>query len=471
MFDAAAAFFAAVDAEWPELAKAAEMAGSYAEAQTWADIYDRQAQETLDLVSRTANAVHNYGTILLESGYQHALADHTANLDPGPEPTKPAAPQIPVFVCRVPLPAAGGPGNGLSGDQSSLVRDALGLADKIGITIPDGDATKMSNAAAVWERMAAAGAVAGLVGTLEAAARAFDDVTAAESAFIDEDLRAAAAAAAAVVAAMLELAASTREHRADLDGLRTQLVDHLTSIANALMAELAINAAVSVASSWVTFGVSIAAGIAAAAAIAARYARPIRATIEAWRTARRAKNTARASANTLANHAKEMRRLEELGGSAKTPTPTAARPLTEADKNALADYSAYGSRLNNAMREGRITEEQQGRINELNSALDKLPNHEGLVVRRTALPDDVLAQYQKGTNVSDPAFTSASTGSGFTGPVEFQIMSRTGKDISGQVPTAYAPEAEVLFKSGTNFNVVDRFVTADGRTIIQMTES
>jgi hypothetical protein len=273
LFASAAAWWAAVDAQWPELAKAEHMTGSYSEAKEWAISYDRRAIEVLTMVDTTASAVHNYACGLQTMGYNHALAEHAATLDAGPAPEKPSTPILPMqLVFRIPLPSAGGPGQG-------LIDDGIGLVEKIGIVIPDGDATKMSNTADTWDRIRTAGAVVALPADLEAAARAFDDVTAFESAFIDEDLRAAKAAAEAVITAMTELANSCREHHKNLDDLRTQLVEHLNEIRDALLTELAINAAISVASSFVTFGLGAAAGVAGAAAICARFARPIRVRI------------------------------------------------------------------------------------------------------------------------------------------------------------------------------------------------
>ncbi|WP_405163893.1 hypothetical protein OG203_01860 [Nocardia sp. NBC_01499] len=265
----AAAWWAAVDARWSELEKANHMAGSYSDALDWAKSYDQRATEILKMVEKVATAAHSYAIVLNEMGYQRALDEHGATIDAGPAPVKPPAPMYPVLVCRVPLPSAGGPGQG-------LVDGGLGLVEKIGITIPDGNATLISNAGLTWDSARTAEGAAGFPAILEAAAVAFQDAIAPEASFIDEDLRALKAAAESTLTGMGELAQSCRDHRAPLDELRELLKQQLEMVRDALLQELTITAAISVASSFITFGAGAAIGLASAAAICARYARPMR---------------------------------------------------------------------------------------------------------------------------------------------------------------------------------------------------
>ncbi|PXX66900.1 hypothetical protein DFR70_103655 [Nocardia tenerifensis] len=179
----AQAWWADVDARWPELAKANHMAGSYTDAIEWAKTYDRRAAEILKMVEKVATAAHTYAIVLNEMGYQRALSEHAATIDAGPAPVKPPNPMYPVLVCRVPLPSAGGPGQG-------LVDEGLGLVEKIGLTVPDGNATMISNAGLAWDAAKNSAGAAGFPAILEAAAVAFQDVIAPEAEYIDEDLRA-----------------------------------------------------------------------------------------------------------------------------------------------------------------------------------------------------------------------------------------------------------------------------------------
>ncbi|WP_324191047.1 ADP-ribosyltransferase family protein [Nocardia beijingensis] len=467
--DAASQFWAAIDAEWPAMAQATNMAGSYSDAKKWGESYDHRAEEILTMVGKIANAAHGYATILQDLGYNHATAEHNATIgNTAPPPEKPAPFIPPVIVCRIPLPSAGGPGNG-------LVDEGIGLCEMIGIIVPDGNAGTISNAADTWARTAAADAVAAFPAALEAAAVAFDSLTAPEVAFIDEDLRAVKAAAETAITAMRDLSQSCRDHRAALDELRNELRKQCEAIRDALYAELAINAAVSLASAWITLGASAAIGVAGAAAICARFARPIRLYIESWRTERRIAAGVKLDAD-IARHVREMERLEDLtpAGRLKPKPDVPPKPnLTDVDRMAIDDYAGLGSSLNTSIREGIVTPVQQGRIDRINEAIDKLPAHEGMVYRKTNLPPEVLEQYQIGDTVLEKSFTSYSKDpERFTGQVEMQVFSKSGKDISGYVPDVYKSESEVLYKSPTPFRVVDRFPAPDGsgRIIIQLEE-
>ncbi|MGQ4598688.1 ADP-ribosyltransferase [Nocardia sp. R6R-6] len=465
---AAADFWAAVDAEWPAMAQATNMAGSYSDAKKWGESYDNRAAEILRLVSKLANAAHGYAVILQQVGYNHECAEFAATIGTGPLPTRPAAPLPPVIVCRIPLPSAGGPGNG-------LVDSGIGLAEMIGIIVPDGNATTISNAGNTWERTARAAAVAGFPAALQSAATALESITAPESAFVDEDLRALKAAADAAITAMTDLAASCRAHRQALDELRDNLRMQLEAIRDALLTELAINAAISLASSWITFGVSAAVGLAGAAAICARYARPIRLMIEQWQNERRIAAGVKLDAD-IQRHVREVERLEDLtpGGRLRPKAdPAAASLLNDADRAALWEYTGPGGSesLNYVLRHGGINRAQELRVTDLNAALDKLPDYQGLVTRRADLTPEDLARYQPGHTVTEAGFTSSSRApeAAFDRQVEFRIVSEHGKSIE---QFARKPEElEVLFKSGTEFNVLNRYPDPEtGRIIIEMAE-
>ncbi|MGV9540018.1 ADP-ribosyltransferase [Nocardia beijingensis] len=467
--DAASQFWAAVDGEWPAMAQATNMAGSYSDGKKWGQSYDTRATEILDLVSRLATAAHGYAVILQQIGYNHECAEWVATVDNNAIPVKPAEPIPPVIVCRIPLPSAGGPGNG-------LVDEGIGLAEMIGIIVPDGNATTMSNAADTWERTARAAAVAGFPAALDAAATALQTITAPESAYVDEDLRALKTAADTVITAMTDLAQSCRDHRHALDELRNDLKIQLESIRDALLTELAINAAVSIASSWITLGASAAIGVAGAAAICARYARPIRVMIEQWQNERRIAQGVKYEQD-IQRAVQEVKRLEELrpGGPLK-PKLDPPRPTLSADDVAVlrqGPSDAQANSLTAALREGRVTPEQQRQIDAFNQALGKLPAHEGPVVRHTNLTDEQLAKYVEGEPHTEVGFTSTSINPKGANEflvnnsnVEFEIISKTGRDYR-----QYGTPDEILFPSGTNFFVHSKkFDDATGRWIIKMAE-
>ncbi|WP_107656615.1 ADP-ribosyltransferase [Nocardia suismassiliense] len=477
----ASAWWAAVDARWAELEKATDMAGSYADAREWAASYDRRATEILKMVEKVATAAHSYAIVLNEMGYQRALDEHGATIDAGPAPVKPPKPMYPVLSCRIPLPSAGGPGQG-------LVDEGLGLVEKIGLTIPDGNATTISNAGLTWDSARTSEGAAAFPGILEAGAVAFQDIIAPEAAFIDEDLRALKVAAEQVLTAMGDLAQSCRDHRAALDELRDQLKQQLEMVRDALIQELAITAAISVASSFITFGAGAAIGLAGAAAICARYARPMRTLIENWQKARNIRAGVKFDQD-LARHSQELDRISALKPKPDPPTlpkkdpielpPTRHPPgtakvdLSPTEQAALNRYVSDGSIINKAIREGReLTVDEKAWLDNVNSALDKMPPYEGMVTRRVELTPDEIARYKEGGNITEQPFTSSSAlpdaaKSEATRNVEFQIMSQNGKYIghNGGLPD----ELEVLFKSPTRFEVISN-QTIDGRTVIVMGE-
>ncbi|MEU1547560.1 hypothetical protein [Nocardia sp. NPDC005745] len=481
--DAASRFWMSIDGEWPNMAKATNMAGSYSDAKKWGESYDNRAAAILSMVSKIATAAHDYATILQTIGYNHEVAEHKATVgETAPPPVQPAPFMPPVVVCRIPLPSAGGPGNG-------LVDEGIGLAEMIGIIVPDGNATTISNAADTWARTAASDAVASFPAALEAAAVAFDSLTAPEVTFIDEDLRTVKASAESVIAAMNDLAQSCRDHRVALDELRADLKTQLEAIRDALLAELALNVAISVASSWITFGASVAVGVAGAAAICARYARPIRLYIETWQTERRIAAGVKMDED-IARHVRDLENLpggrlpvkpDPVGPPKKDPIglPKIEHPegipkvdLPRADIDTIGRYTGDSAPLNTAIRSGdNLTPAQMAERDAMNAALDKCPVYEGQVTRRVDLTPEQLAQYEPGSTIVEPPFTSASATSAAAKDraVEMEIWSIDGRYIGHH--SSVPEELEVVFKTDTPFRVVDKFPDPEtGRIIIQMRE-
>ena len=94
----------------------------------------------------------------------------------------------------------------------------------------------------------------------------------------------------------------------------------------------------------------------------------------------------------------------------------------------------------------------------INSGLDKIASHSGLVKRGADLPPSVAKAHCLGCIVKYDAFTSTSKQSGFPGNHQFVIKSKSGKYIAAisEVPE----EEEVLFKHGTRFKIIN--ITKDG---------
>ncbi|MGW0058110.1 ADP-ribosyltransferase [Nocardia nova] len=481
---AAANLYSTVDGKWDALGDCEHMAGTYEEARKWSESYDEHAYDAMATAVHTAEALDSYAGVLREMGYNHALADWNAILgDKGAPPEKPAAPTPAVYSCRVPLASAGGPSNGLEDG-------GVKLAEKIGITVPNGDTGKLANVAAAWKELAAHDAVAKLADEVERVHGLFGDIQTPEVEFISGDLGQLKTAATDVASVFTALGGACAEHCDALVKLREDLKTQLEELGKELLKELAITAAIGVVTSFVTFGVGAAIAGGKVAEIAARFAAPIRGIIDAWKAAHKLEKGVKIEQD-LAKSSKELQALSKLGEDFKKPPkldelpkPGAARVdpagWTGKDSDALLDYTSSGGReLNSALRSGRVegNDALSFRVDNINEALGKLPDYKGVVSRRvqsTEMPPEVLARYQKGATVAEDGFTStsrATNGSPFPGDVEFQIFSKTGKDITEYSNPSYRAEQEVLFPPKTKFDVEDRFIDPEtGRTIIRMVE-
>jgi hypothetical protein len=126
--------------------------------------------------------------------------------------------------------------------------------------------------------------------------------------------------------------------------------------------------------------------------------------------------------------------------------------------------------MNNAMRgDGPIDPAVQDRIDATNRGLDQLPSYEGTTYRGTNLPDSVVERINNGGNLSDGAFTSSSldpdVAQGFMNlgrdnPTSITIQGHSGTNV-GPFSAAQG-EAEILFRGGTEFQVLENSVDANG---------
>ncbi|RWZ78519.1 MAG: hypothetical protein EOT05_02080 [Candidatus Microsaccharimonas sossegonensis] len=149
--------------------------------------------------------------------------------------------------------------------------------------------------------------------------------------------------------------------------------------------------------------------------------------------------------------------------------------LQQADIAAIQDYTGTGYLKMNAMLRGEIPLDASiaERVVAMSSALKKLPDYQGLVVRGTNLSEDVLSKYVPGNDVCEHAFTSYDKLKGFSGNVQFHVESKTGKDISGYSiwgPADGGHEREVLFDRSTKFRVTFHGILEDGTHNIYLEE-
>lgn len=470
LITAADNWFRAIDAKWQTLADCGSMCGSYSEAVTWAESYDTRADELIRTARMVAEAADNYGRVLIQLGHQHALGDYFATVDAGGTPPEaPTPPPPPVFVCRVPLPAAGGPGQG-------LLDDGIGLVEQVGIIIPDGDTAKLGTAAAAWAAIAAAPEATALVGELDRIAGAFTAVTAPEVAHIDEDLRALKASAEAMLAACTELAGSCTSHRDGLIELRDGLKQDLADLATEIAKEAAIGAAIGAVSTLVTFGVggAVAAGVVAGrcGAIIARVAPKIRTLVNTFTSGRKVS----AGVDRAVDVKSMQKELDRLRSLFKQNPDRGRRPTDWGDspgRRAIQDYTEVGSvEVNDALRSGHVSPTTAQKIRDLTEGLAEQPIHQGVVTRQANYPPEMVQQMLHGGKWTEDAFTSSTKlpdGLGVppwnNSKVTIHIQSSTGRDISGI--STRPGELEVMWPPGQSFQRVgDPIIGPDGRIII-----
>ena len=209
------------------------MAGSDDAGTAWARSYDDRAREVLGAVNDLTTALQNYGGVVIQAGYNHAVAEYNATAgNRGAPPQRPPEPARAAGALSTP-PSAGGPGKG-------LFDNALGLVDQIGVPVPDGDTVKVDTAAQAWDRLATVYQTATVVEALDVNARAFSDTKSPEVEFIVRDTHELRDATAAVLAGCRELAQSCKDYRSALEDLRDELAEILSELGMELAVEATI---------------------------------------------------------------------------------------------------------------------------------------------------------------------------------------------------------------------------------------
>lgn len=138
---------------------------------------------------------------------------------------------------------------------------------------------------------------------------------------------------------------------------------------------------------------------------------------------------------------KTQERIQELG-------------LTIPEAVAIKEYTGGGFIELNQSLNTQVTQEMSDVAEVLRQALNKLPDYDGVVIRRTRLPKEVLENHKLYGVVTYPAFTSATYDKldKFTGyPHRLIIKSKTGKKVDWL--SSNFGELEVLFTSPSKFYV------------------
>lgn len=110
LFEKAGKLYDAFNVNMGILAGTGSMAGTDDAGTAWAASYDERASEVLGAANDLMRAMENCGGVVIQAGYNHAVAEHNATPgNGGPAPTKPPEPASAAGVLTAP-PSAGGPG-------------------------------------------------------------------------------------------------------------------------------------------------------------------------------------------------------------------------------------------------------------------------------------------------------------------------------------------------------------------------
>jgi hypothetical protein len=335
------------------------MAGTDDAGMAWATSYDERVVEVLGAVNDLTQAMENYGGVVIQAGYNHAVAEHNATPgNKGPAPTKPPEPTSVAGVLTAP-PSAGGPGRGLV--------DAIGLMQQVGVPVPDGDTDKVSQAADAWDRLATVYQTKTIAEALEVDARAFRDTQSPEVEYIVRDLEELRDAMASVTDGCAELSQSCQEYRSALGDLR----DQLEGILEDLAIELAVTAAVAIAASFVSFGVGAVAGTAKAAQAITKYGRIIAEAVGVWKISKNISKGVK-RVHDIAGLRQKLQRLKNLGR--KTKPEERPKPLPRTDPE--FDFNTRPERLDHTFADKHkldgVVERAGGREEAMRQMLDGL---------------------------------------------------------------------------------------------------
>ncbi|WP_216897636.1 hypothetical protein [Nocardia alni] len=210
------------------------MAGTSTEATAWATSYDARANDTIDNARRLAQTLPYFGSLVALAGYNHALADYNADINPhkGPAPTKPASVPAPVPLCWAGAPASGGPGDGLV--------SIAALMENIHIHIPDGNTDKLDAATTAWKAF--------LKSDIEYAGSRISDVASAlrqnqahEIADLDDLVETLSDSAYKIYASANQLATETGAYAKPLHELRANIKKTITDLEEAITITLAVD--------------------------------------------------------------------------------------------------------------------------------------------------------------------------------------------------------------------------------------
>ncbi|MFF0528360.1 hypothetical protein ACFYT3_08215 [Nocardia amikacinitolerans] len=467
-FDAAAALNDSFKYVFAELGNYGQMAGRDEDGRAWAASYDESARDAVAFFGQAYSTLRAYGTALNDIGFEHAKSDANLKGTTQPERPKDSASTATFGPYVLPASAAGGIPQG-------ILNASIEVLDAINCPLPDGNTETLAKAADAWDRLGTIYQNTNAKDKITISASLFDGVTSKDAVQVREDLKTIETSIGDLLNTCKQISQACLDYKEAIEELRKRIKGFL----DAIVQEAVINVTITIVASCLTGVGGVIAG-AKAVESARKWAVEIKAAVVAWR-ARKALQLKGLADDAAAAMERAKKALEDLYDrltrkSGQPHGPSKNVQLTDEDRRALLQGPSdlRGRSLTDVLRgDTPPTPEQQRQIDTFNQALGKLPAHEGPVWRHTSLTPEQLAEYVEGQPHRELGFTSTTpnpkganelTVQGSN--VEFQIVSKTGRDYS-----QYGTPDEVLFPSGTQFFVHKKFFDkASGRTVIQMSE-
>ncbi|MFF2393838.1 polymorphic toxin type 34 domain-containing protein [Nocardia sp. NPDC058114] len=249
-------FLSALSALWKSLQNSGEMAGSYDRVTKWGSDYDEHSLDLLSTSASLSNALANFSNILNTAGNNWAHSNWNAN----PDPTKGAAPTLPMHVPQglVFQNDIQAPPSSCGGDAKGLDTSIPGLLSQIGYTVPNGDRDKLLSAAEAWKKFTESAAVKNAEAEIKKISSAFDSAgtNAPDLNDVKSHLTTLAGGAAAITAVSATLTSSVGEHQTSLVAFRSDLDTHVNDLMRELLTIAAVTVGVMVLTEILTIGIA-----------------------------------------------------------------------------------------------------------------------------------------------------------------------------------------------------------------------
>ncbi|MCE5289792.1 MAG: hypothetical protein LLG14_11190 [Nocardiaceae bacterium] len=281
------------------LAATGTMSGSYDSGLAWGGSYDKAAGDALQTAAALVDALHNYGSVLTQSGFNYDCAEYDATINGSSPPQMPSMPSAPKALSTS-VPSARG------GHSDGLVDKIIGLAAAIGVDVPNGDTDKLGDAGVGWRGLAS------LKIEVAEIARTLASVEAPEVDFINDDIDELSSAIDELLGSCKDLEQGCVDYQTATHEIRETIAGFVEDLA----LELGTDIAISVLSSFISLGVGAGIGIAKAGLAIAKSGHLIAVAIGGWKTEKRIAEGLK-DVREVKRAKETAERLKELGKDGK----------------------------------------------------------------------------------------------------------------------------------------------------------